>query len=221
MPTNYIHKEGYNPKEENPNDFFPTPKELCTRAIIDFLPDYTLRRGIKVLDAGAGTGRWGTSLRQLWPNVDLTGVDLPNINYAVQTPYNSWIEKDYRALTLDDVGGKLFDIVIGNPPYSTTQGKRDMHLAEKFVEKSFELIKPYGIVLFFLRTDFLAGAYRQQKFWPKYPPKQINICAERVNFFPDRGTGQTHNHMVVEWRKIPDGVYDLNHIVNFWSWRDE
>ena len=56
MSSNYIHKEGYNPKIENPNDFFPTPIELCVKAVKDLLPDHTLRRGIRVLDAGAGTG---------------------------------------------------------------------------------------------------------------------------------------------------------------------
>lgn len=222
MPSNFIFKEGYDPKKENPSDFFPTPSVVCEKAIKDFLPDYELRRNIRVLDAGAGSGNWGTALRKAWPNVNLIGVDLPDITYANPEPYDSWVEKDYRLLTIDDLGGSMVDIVIGNPPYSTSQGKRDMHLAEKFVEKSFELLNAGGTVLFFLRLNFLSGAYRQRHFWPKYVPSRINVLAERVNFFPDRGNGQTHDHMIVDWYKPLSDEYDFSgnsNIINFWSWR--
>lgn len=223
MSTNFIHKEGYDPKEDNPNDYFPTPMLLCRNAIKDLFPDKSLRRGFRVLDAGAGfTGNWGRSLKPLWPNADLVGVDLPDIiPPLVDNPYNTWIQKDYRDLTLEDVDGRLFDMVIGNPPYSTSMGVRDMHLAEKFVEKSFELLQPDGKLFFFLRTDFLAGGFRQENFWPKYPPSTVHICAERVNFFPERGTGQTHNHCIIEWTKRDSDYPFIPSFLNFWSWRHD
>ncbi len=223
MTSNYIHKDGYDPKIENPSDYFPTPLLLCRNAIKDLLPDKTLRRGFRVLDAGAGyTANWGRSLRNVWPNCDLVGVDLPDVAEPVDSPYNTWIQKDYRDLTLEDVDGRLFDMVIGNPPYSTSMGKRDMHLAEKFVEKSFELLKVGGSLYFFLRTDFLAGGFRKENFWPKFPPYCVHICAERVNFFPERGDGQTHNHCIIEWEKREEsGNWYPATTINFWSWRHD
>ena len=223
MSTNFIHKEGYDPKQENPNDYFPTPMLLCRNAIKDLFPDTVLRRNWRVLDAGAGfPGNWGRALRSQRPNMDLVGVDLPAVlPPVVDSPYNTWIQKDYRDLTIEDVDGRLFDMVIGNPPYSTSMGKRDMHLAEKFVEKSFELLKPEGQLYFFLRLDFLAGGFRQSDFWPLYNPDVVHICAERVNFFPERGTGQTHNHCIIEWTKRDADSQFVDPRIHFWSWRHE
>lgn len=223
MSSNYIHKPDYDPKIENPSDYFPTPIELCRNAIKDLFPDKSLRRGFRVLDAGAGcTGNWGRSLKSLWPNADVVGVDLPDVlPPVIDNPYNTWIQKDYRDLTIEDVDGSMMDMVIGNPPYSTSMGKRDMHLAEKFVEKSLELLKPDGKLFFFLRTDFLAGGYRQQNFWNKYSPDVVHICAERVNFFPERGTGQTHNHCIIEWTKYDEDALFVDPRIHFWSWKHD
>lgn len=208
--------------EENPNDYYPTPMNICIKAIKDLFPDYKLRRGVKVLDAGCGiTGNWGRALRTQWPNVELTGVDLPDCIPVMElNPYNSLFEMDFRALTLEDVGGTLFDMVIGNPPYSTTMGKRDMHLAEKFVAKSFELLKPNGKLFFFLRTDFLAGQYRQENFWPLYNPEIVHIISERVNFFPELNSSQTHSHCIVEWTKFDEDSIFVDPRLHFWSTKD-
>lgn len=217
MPNQYIQHEDYDHKKENPNDFFPTPLEVCERALQDLMPPLS-PVPVRVLDAGAGSNAaWGLAARKQWPNAEIVGVDLPEVKLNVEVnPYNTWVGKDYRDLTLEDVGGRLFDIVIGNPPYSTSQGKRDLHLAEKFVNKSLELVGLNRPVMFFLRLDFLAGAHRRTSLFKPNPPRFVNVLAERVNFFPERGDGQTHNHAVFVWQKRHP---DRNTYVKFWSWR--
>ena len=41
---------------------------------------------------------------------------------------------------------KKYDLIITNPPFS---------LAQEFIEKSFELLEPYGFIAMFLKIQFM------------------------------------------------------------------
>ena len=59
--------------------------------------------------------------------------------------------------------------ILTNPPFK---------LAEKFVEKSFELINEGNYVVFFLKVQFLESKSRKKMF-EKYPLKYLIVNSER------------------------------------------
>ena len=73
-----------------------------------------------------------------------------------------------------------FDIIIGNPPYSE---------AQEFIEHSFELLKENGILIFLLRTNFLASKKRFE-FWKMYPLSKLYVLSKRPSF-TGKGTDAT------------------------------
>lgn len=72
-----------------------------------------LEPGARVLDAGCGTGRVAVRLSEL--GFDCVGVDVDGSMLAVareSAPSLSWVQADLATLTLEDVGGQPFDLVV-------------------------------------------------------------------------------------------------------------
>lgn len=76
-----------------------------------------------------------------------------------------WTLKDF--FDIDEWDGDI----VTNPPYS---------IAQKFVEHSLDIIKPWAKAAFFLRLLFLEGKARKKLFLEN-PPKVIYVCSGRVN----------------------------------------
>ena len=97
------------------------------------------------------------------------------------------IEREHYVLSTDLVDrgyGVCMDFLTGdhwawngdiltNPPYK---------LAQKFIEKSLEMIKRRRYAIFLLRIQFLEGQKRK-KFFEEYPPKFVYVHSARIGIW--------------------------------------
>jgi methylase of polypeptide subunit release factors len=173
-------------------DLYPTPIEAVKR-YLDCIPleelTYNPFNKLSVLDVGAGTGVWVDGL------LDRVGLDCMN-TYGVEYQekftapyyYDYWFHDDF----LKWESPTDFDLIIGNPPYGKdVTGKKDRKYAEKFIRKSWDLLKDGGFICFLLRLNFLEGKERGQKFWPKYKPRLVSVSTKRPSFTGDQKTDAT------------------------------
>lgn len=159
----------------NPNDLFITPEAVALYSCqalkkltgVDGEDD----KDFRVLDPGCGSGRWGAAVNRTWNRLftQVYGVDLAPT--ATITEYEEIVTKDFLVYEEDFA----FDLIIGNPPYSSAT---DRNLAEKFIRKSMELLKPKGYLAFLLKTEYVASLQRadlwktkQLKYMVQYVPR--------------------------------------------------
>lgn len=141
---------------KNPHDFYQTPKELVF-ALLSFVPGNPQR----ILDVGAGKGVWGEAARSIWPDAQITGIELQD--FPQPSAYDCWLANtDFLTWKPDH----NFDLVMGNPPYSV-QGTQ--HGAGKIARKGYRLLADGGTQLLLLKTEFLNGQWRYEHLWPKAP----------------------------------------------------
>lgn len=80
-----------------------------------------LRRGNRVLDAGAAPGSWSqVAAERVGPKGEVIGVDLKQINGGGYPPHVRLLQADLRDVTLDDLGGEPFDVVLSDMAPDTT-----------------------------------------------------------------------------------------------------
>ena len=73
-----------------------------------------------------------------------------------------------------------FDIIATNPPFS---------ICEKFIEKSFNILHPTGVMVYLLRTS-VVGSKKRKALWKRRPPAEIATFVRRPSF-DDKGTDYT------------------------------
>ncbi|RLS89885.1 MAG: RlmE family RNA methyltransferase [Planctomycetota bacterium] len=80
-----------------------------------------LRRGDRVLDAGAAPGSWSqVAAARVGPRGEVVAVDLKPINPNGYASNVRLIQADLRDLTTEDLGGRPFDAVISDMAPDTT-----------------------------------------------------------------------------------------------------
>lgn len=112
---------------------------------------------------------------------------------------NSLTTMDIREDSLAEIKGdflsleteKRYDVIISNPPFNK---------AEEFIEKSYELLKDDGFIIFLLRIGFL-GSKKRFDLFSNYqkvsPPRYIFLHHKRPSFTSDGGTDSDYYaHMV-------------------------
>jgi len=167
-------------------DTYITPRELA----LAVSPGYAL--GIhQVLDPGAGTGVWGQIVKQVYPRIKLTGVEIRNLKCPPR--YDHWIHHDF--LSWYPIH-PIFDLVIGNPPYQQ---------AEAFVRHAFEVINSHGTILFLLPTHFLHGEKRGLNLFSDLTPHRVITLMQRPNF-KGKGKANPNTYVLVEWKANYDGL---------------
>ena len=152
-------------------DHFPTPPDICRAAFDkDFL---VLERfdNLTALDAGCGSGVWGHALMGKYPFAEVDGVDVR----VIPKPhgFNHFERCNFFEYTHtpSDAG---YDVVIGNPPYST---------AEDWIRHSWQLLSPEGgWMIFLLRLAFLEGQGRGKGLWRELPPAHVSVLSRRPSF---------------------------------------
>jgi hypothetical protein len=163
------------------NDLYPTPVDFCRAALGTLNMNYDFGN---VLDPGAGLGAWGKAVRELinvddrFAKANLVGVEMDENTYPDGDYYDEWFVEDYLKWKTK----MKFDLIIGNPPYRQ---------AEEFVRKSFELLKPGGIVLFLLRLSFLEGQKRGADLWREHVPYSVHVVSRRISFTGNRRSDET------------------------------
>lgn len=160
-------------KKRDPHDHYPTPKEVC-----DLMVSLALPTAKKILDPGCGTGIFGRSAREQWPDAVIGGVDM----YDYPDPagnmesYNLVVKEDYLTYQPDE----KYDLIIGNPPY---------RVAQQFIMHSRDLLASADAqLMFLLRLSFLESAKRFNNLWPVYRPHTVVVCSNRPSF-----TGDNHS----------------------------
>lgn len=165
------------PREDNDN--YPTPKDLIERVLDKFPLGPEI---FEVLDPGAGDGAWGRVIKERYPWVRLTGVELRKLPKPPE--YDDWIIGDFRTMRTK----KRYDLAIGNPPYGKMGAVKVRGLAEQFVRHSLELLHDKGKLTFLLRLAFLEGQVRGDGLWIEHQPKAVAVCKARPSF---SGNGKT------------------------------
>jgi hypothetical protein len=189
--------------KRNPRDFYPTPIDFCRVALAYNQPWIVDSPGfLTVLDAGAGTGNWGTALRELMPNAHLIGVDIQGEKPAAYdewhiVPFETWIAET----------SQTFDLVIGNPPYGNDAPERWLktlwpHLTPKALHRF------PGRIFWLLRLAWYSsqGRYRRL-FNGKYHPAAVYQSASRLSFTGDGKSDDTDYAMFLWIRGEFEGTH--------------
>ena len=155
------------------NNFYVDNRVLIprpeTEQIVEHIHSLNLKSGMKVLDAGVGSGCIGCSLAKLNPQVDVFGLDLSLGALKVASMNKEKLELDNLHLLNSDwlkaIKENTFDIIISNPPYiapldphindlkhepiealvAENNGLADINLISN---QAFMIIKEGGLVIF-------------------------------------------------------------------------
>ena len=85
-----------------------------------------IRRGARVLDAGAAPGSWSqVASKRVGPKGEVVAIDLKEINRANLPPNVRVLRGDLREITLEDLGGEPFDAVLSDMAPNTS-GNSDL-----------------------------------------------------------------------------------------------
>jgi hypothetical protein len=169
MTIIYSSKE-LRPRE--PNDFYPTPKELIRAIFKDYITKYAPPR--TVLDPGCGDGVWGEVAREFFPDAQITGVDIREL--PKNSSYTYWVTEDFLTSGIES---KYFELIIGNPPFK---------YAEQFLDKCL----PCNKVIFLLQASFLESKKRYLKYYKSgVRPTEVKISTRRISFTGNKKSDNT------------------------------
>lgn len=178
------------------NDVYQTEETLIHAA----LQKYLRARMVFILDPGAGDGRWGRIAGEYIPDAWVTGVEIEDIQHPAG--FSEWHRKqDFISWETET----RYDFICGNPPY---------FLAEEFVRKSWELLKPGGRIIFLLRLAFMEGVGRYYGLWNEIWPYEVSVCSRRPSFYGGGTNGTAF--AVFAWQK---SILDGSPVGDPRSWR--
>ena len=163
------------------NDLYSKPVDFCRAALDTLNMNYDMKN---ILDPGAGLGSWGKALKELvdtddrFSNAHIVGVEIDKTTYPDGEYYDEWFVEDYLSWNTK----MRFDLIVGNPPFSH---------AEEFIEKSFELLNPGGIILFLFRLSLLESQSRGNGLWKRHIPYEVVVVSRRISFTGNRKSDDT------------------------------
>ena len=109
-----------------------------------------LRRGDRVLDAGAAPGSWSqVAAARVGPKGFVVGVDLKEINGGGYPPNVRFLRGDLRELTLDELGGERFHAVISDMAPDTSgdpmgDAMRSARLCHELLDRAVDWLRHGG-----------------------------------------------------------------------------
>jgi len=185
-----------NKKASIEGDKYYTPL-WCVQQCIDYVLPLMSDEPFKtILEPGAGLGAFLKPLRAAYPNA------LIHANDIDQTvgPWSDVSESfflDYLNVGMPPLdGGKRYDLVVGNPPFT---------FAMEFISKSLELSEA---VVFILRQGFMSSAERS-RFFREHKPSVVRIISARPSFTPD-GETDSADYCWIGWKRGFTGKTDLD-----------
>lgn len=195
MTTIYITKDRILPNRI-PFELYPTERNLIRAALTTCRPKATIKR---ILDVGAGDGRWGSVAREFYPNAVIVGVEIRDLPKPKE--FDFW----YRADFLQWGSRDRFDLIVGNPPYGPEV--EGVSTAECFIKRAWRLLlAPKGTMILLLRLAFQSGVARYNGLWDYCPLYKLAVLSRRPSFY-DGGTNGTDYGLYI-WRKRLNGEPD-------------
>lgn len=177
---------GFEPDiEEWSNDDWETPNEVAG-AIARLIKPYEM----DILEPAAGSGQIIRAI-PFHPNRRVVAIEQKRSRYKQgRNGYAAWKNGDFFTYQFE----RQFDLIVTNPPFS---------LRMEFIEKSLQILKSRGRLLYLLPIDFYCGkamgnVWRQL---PCYIHKQYTI-QNRVAYLDARGQPQ-------KGRQVYDAVFDI------------
>lgn len=165
------------------NDVYITPLWCVRQGIREVLKGMHYER---ILDPGAGTGRFTQELRKAYPDSRIVAID----NHPDMGPWpDATVSiRDRDFLTFRPK--QRFDLVMGNPPFT---------YAEEFARHALSISTN---VVFLLRQGFLSSKERVP-FWKEFPPFAVKIIVHRPKFIEGKG-GDSSDYCWVSWGPMRD-----------------
>jgi methylase of polypeptide subunit release factors len=159
------------PTEEADAVFFGPDTYRFARAIVRCIATFAPRRGLRILDVGAGSGAGGLHaaalLQSANPSVTLTDINAKALRYGRinaalnRAPRVEIVKSDLYA----DVDG-AFDLIVSNPPYLIDPlarlyrhggGELGSALSVRIAEQGIERLAPGGRLLLYTGTAIIDG----------------------------------------------------------------
>lgn len=155
-------------------DFYATPLE----SVFSFLDNYdNITLSDKILEPSAGNGNIIRALRERGYSNRIDAVEIrPEEREHLEALADGIVFGDF----IEYEPETLYDVIIGNPPYS---------MAQEFVDKSLSLLAPGGLLIFLLRTAFLESEKRFA-WWQDHQLSGLYTLHKRPKF-TGKGTDAT------------------------------
>lgn len=164
--------------EVQPADCYMTPTNLakaCVDSAIATFPA-SQRKRLRILEPSAGVGAFVTPLSK---HGRVTANEIDNrFSLKLRSAGASGVRIG-RTETLrpDMLAGKPYDLIMGNPPYSS---------AAEHIDHLRQFLKPRGRLFMLLRVNFL-GAQCRREFWGRNPLSALHVIRPRPFFLDAKG----------------------------------
>jgi hypothetical protein len=154
-------------------DVWNTPPELALAIVRDLARRTGPRfvgEGVRILDPGSGSGRFGVALRQVFPDATIVGVDIrANADSPMQAGgvpvYSDFMDRNRLPRMEPDRRVRPHR----REPLPSTIRSRG--IAERFIHKSLRLLRaPDAQLVFLLRLNYWGGQKRYETLWQHRKP---------------------------------------------------
>ena len=134
------------------NVLIPRPETEELIELIESRLSHLKKGKLKILDVGTGSGCISISLAKIFPNAEVSSIDISEkaLNVAQKNAdfhkvKVNFIQKDYLTGKLDEI----YDIIVSNPPYIDVLEKEEISHSVKNFEPNIALFAPENRVLAF------------------------------------------------------------------------
>ena len=134
------------------NVLIPRPETEELIELIESRLSHMKKEKLKILDVGTGSGCISISLAKIFPNAEVSSIDISEkaLNVAQKNVdfhkvKVNFIQKDYLNEKLDEI----YDIIVSNPPYIDVFEREEISYSVKNFEPNIALFAPENRVLAF------------------------------------------------------------------------
>jgi hypothetical protein len=154
------------------SDFYATPLSV----VENFLHNYKVKPG-NILEPTSGNGNIIKAIREHGYDNHITAIELRDEYSNLK---NNGTSEVYIEDFLNYMPNRNYSTIISNPPYS---------IAQKIIEKCFEISDKNTETIMLLRAAFLESKKRFE-FWQKHPVNGLYVLRDRPRF-KGKGTDAT------------------------------
>jgi len=150
-------------------------RELCVdrtpipvaQQILMGVDNFGVAEDPRILDVGCGEGAWGIAARRIWPDAHITGIDVRD----EARKHAAKVYDEFVGTRFQDYEPGGFDLIVGNPPFSTRDNGRPINLFPaliKFAMKHCNQVS--GVVCYYGLNDLGQRSIAPRGSFKQYPP---------------------------------------------------